>query len=394
MSRRKKTSPPPALSAKPAEVAPVVAGTGGAPRPGPALRALVAAASRAERQHHTNRLLDEGLACECVHVDSAVSAWSALAEATYDIALVSEALADGAGLELVGALSRRPGCPAPVLVCAEATLDLAVRAMRLGAADIVPLTASAKDLAAAVKSAAARSAQNQFRQARIEKLTRVCRKLNQARHEVTRQVSSLCGDMVTAYQELAGQVTQLEVASEFSSLIRQELDVESVLRTALEYVLAKTGPTNAAVFLPSAGCDWSLGAYVNYDVAKDNADMLLEHLAAIVPPRVQDEHELKSLCGRKELESFFAEDAHWLGDSRVIVFACHHEGECLGAVILFRDRRSPFADTLIPTLKIVAQLFGRQLARVVHVHHRHLPKDQWGGFGVPEDDDDDIDLAA
>jgi DNA-binding response OmpR family regulator len=393
MSRRKKTSPPPALAAKPAQVAPVVGGAQAA-RPGPTLRALVAAASRAERQHLTKRLLDEGLACECVQADSAASAWSALAESGYDIALVSEALADGAGLDLVGALARRAGCPAPVLVCAEPTLDLAVQAMRLGAADIVPLTASARDLAAAVKSASTRAAQNQFRQARIEKLTKVCRKLNQARHEVTRQVSSLCGDMVTAYQELAGQVTQLEVSSEFSSLIRQELDVESVLRTALEYILAKTGPTNAAVFLPSASCDWSLGAYVNYDVAKDNADMLLEHLAAIVPPRVQDESELKSLCGRKELESFFADDAHWLGDSRVIVFSCHHEGECLGAVILFRDRRSPFADTVIPTLKIVAQLFGRQLARVVHVHHRHLPKDQWGGFGVPEDDDDDIDLAA
>jgi DNA-binding response OmpR family regulator len=385
------------MVAKPAEVAPVA----GIPPRGaeaarrmPTLRALVVCASRAERQHLTRRLLDEKLACECVQADSAASTWSALAEATFDIALVGEALADGPGTDLIGALARRPGCPAPVLVCAQATLDLAVQAMRLGAADILPLTAPAKDLAAAVKAAGARASQNQLRQARIEKLTRVCRKLNQARHEVTRQVSSLCGDMVNAYQELAGQVTQMEVASEFSSLIRQELDVESVLRTALEYILAKTGPTNAAVFLPSASCDWSLGAYVNYDVAKDNADMLLEHLAAIVPPRVQDEPELRSLCGRKELEAFFAEDAHWLGDSRVIVFACHSGGECLGAVILFRDRRSPFADTVVPTLKIVAQIFGRQLARVVHVHHRHLPKDQWGGFGVPEDDDDDIDLAA
>ena len=30
-------------------------------------------------------------------------------------------------------------------------------------------------------------------------------------------------------------------------------------------MLTKTGPTNAAVFLPGTGTDFDLGAYVNYD---------------------------------------------------------------------------------------------------------------------------------
>ena len=46
------------------------------------------------------------------------------------------------------------------------------------------------------------------------------------------------------------------------------------------------------------------------------------------------------------------------------------------------------------TLRIVADLFGKQLGRVIHIHHRHLPKDQWGGFGGVDEGDDDIDLAA
>ena len=49
-------------------------------------------------------------------------------------------------------------------------------------------------------------------------------------------------------------------------------------------------------------------------------------------------------------------------------------------------------------LSIIAEHFGSQLARVIHVHHRHLPKDQWGGFETDMDDEDDgfgdIDLAA
>jgi hypothetical protein len=258
--------------------------------------------------------------------------------------------------------------------------------------DIVS-TAPTADLVGALRTAFDRTRLARDREARIERLTRVCRRLNQARHEVTKQVSSLCGDMVNAYEELSGQVLHISIASEFNSLIRQELDVESLLRTALEYILAKTGPTNAAVFLPATSSDFSLGAYVNYDCPKDAADVLLDHLAGIVAPRMEGQTELKVLCGDQELHDFLGDDAHWLSGNNAITFACHHDGECLAVVILFRDRRNPFAASLVPGLRIIADLFGKQLARVIHIHHRHLPKDKWGGFGADEGEDD-IDLAA
>jgi hypothetical protein len=266
--------------------------------------------------------------------------------------------------------------------------------MRAGVVDIISPRAAKDEISMRVRTALSRARMARDREDRLERLTRVCRQLNEARSEITKQVSGLCGDFASAYQDLSDQVTLLSTASEFNSLIRQELDVESLLRTALEFILAKTGPTNAAVFLPATSCDFSLGAYVNYDCPRDTADTMLESLGATVAPKLEHERGLKVYGTAAEITGAFGENAYWLSESHVVAFSCRRDGECLAVVVLFRDRRNGFPDAVLPALGMIAELFGKQLARVIHVHHRHLPKDQWGGFGALGDGEDDIDLAA
>ena len=359
-------------------------------------RVLIVSGNRTERMRLASRLADGecGSVSECGLADSAKAAIAAVEESRYELAIIRCDLPDGSGVDLSRRLTQRQAGPATILLSESPTLEQAVEAMRSGALDIVSSAAAGNELVAAMRSAFERARRSRDREARIERLTRVCRRLNQARHEVTRQVSSLCGDMVNAYQELSGQVLQLGVASEFAGLIRQELDVESLLRTALEFILAKTGPTNAAVFLPATSGDYSLGAYVNYDCPKDTADVLLEHLAGVIPARMEHQTGVKTFASAEELCAFLGDDAHWLADSCMVAFSCVHEGECLAIVTLFRDRRTPFSDKHTPMLGVIADLFARQLGRVIRIHHRHLPKDQWGGFGAADEGEDDIDLAA
>ena len=61
-----------------------------------------------------------------------------------------------------------------------------------------------------------------------------------------------------AYRDLNDRMNDVALATEFGSLIRRELDIESLLRTVLEFVLTKSGPTNAAIFLPASSGDFSL----------------------------------------------------------------------------------------------------------------------------------------
>jgi hypothetical protein len=327
-------------------------------------------------------------ACRCSLAGTLAELRTAIRSDAFDACFIACDTGDAEALRLVAEASPRV---AVVALSARPTLDHATELMRLGAVDLIALPADPRELASRLADALARTRRARRLEARVERLRLVCRRLNDARQQVSSQVGSLCNDLVEAYQELSDKVTHMNVATEFSSLIRQELDVESLLRTALEFILAKTGPTNAAVYLPATSGDYSLGAYVNYDGPKDAADVLLEQLAGVVPPRLENEPGVVFLRSEPDLHAFLDQDAHWLGESGAVAFACRHDKECLAVVILFRDRRTPFAEDLKPVFQTIATLFGRQLARVIHIHHRHLPKDQWGGFSGP---DDDIDLAA
>lgn len=203
-------------------------------------------------------------------------------------------------------------------------------------------------------------------------------------------------DLVQAYEEFALHMNQLTTANEYGALIRSELDIESLLRATLEFLLGRSGPTNAAVFLPTTTGDFSLGAYVNYDCPRETVDILLDHMANVIAPRFEDLRRVVHLSDAATLDRYIGTDADWLGESAVMAVACRAERETLAIILLFRDRHIPFTMGLSEQLQTVADLFGRQLSKVIHIHHRHLPKHKWGLLGDHDADtgDDYGDLAA
>jgi hypothetical protein len=214
---------------------------------------------------------------------------------------------------------------------------------------------------------------------------------------VERQPSPPRTDLVQVYKERGPMSkTTTTTSTEFTGLIRNELDIESLLRTTLEYVLARSGPTNAAIFLPTTSGDYSLGAYVNYDCPKDTVDVLLDHLANVVAPRFEGLRALLHLPDQRGLDKHIGDDAQWLDGSGVVAMACRHEHETLAIFMLFRDRRNPYHGPLLEQVKTIGELFAAQLARVIHIHHRHLPKEKWGMLGDPDRGADEGygDLAA
>jgi hypothetical protein len=279
----------------------------------------------------------------------------------------------------------------------ETSLDTAVGALRIGACDVVSIGSSDAEVAERLHAAHRRAQALRAKEDRIERLRRLCRRLNDAREQVTRSIGGLCTELASAYSEMSDKLTLVTTASEFNSLVRQELDIESLLRTVLEYLLTKTGPTNAAIFLPSSSGDFTLGAYVNLDHPKDSSEVLLDHLAASLAPKFENQTGVTVLTGKTELISRLGAPAEWIGDATLAAFACNADNECLAVVILFRDRRNPFPESAVALLGTLSSIFGKQLSRVVHVHHRHLPPSKWGvAWDSPEPDDErpDADLAA
>ncbi|MBZ0170758.1 MAG: hypothetical protein K8E66_00110, partial [Phycisphaerales bacterium] len=161
------------------------------------------------------------------------------------------------------------------------------------------------------------------------------------------------------------------------------------------YLLARVGSTNAGVFLPNSMGEYSLGAYINYDRPKESAEPMLESMAGVIAPVFEEDREVVRLTRAAQVRERLGEHGAWLEDQSVLAIGCYdHPGvehaECLAVLCLFRDRRMPFSLQTARTVQIASELFGRQMSRVIHVHHRHLPEDVWGEDEV----DDDIDLAA
>ncbi|MCC6429148.1 MAG: response regulator [Phycisphaerales bacterium] len=326
--------------------------------------------------------------------DTASDAQRRLTKDTFDAVIVQIRLEDCEGSALIRRISKSHPTVCPILVSDRPTLDEASIALRSGAADLLAVGMSSSEFVDRIADALRRSGVAKDREQRIRKLRKACRELNKAREIVSSQVGSLCDDLAAAYQDLTDRVSCAAAAAEFNSLVRQELDLESLLRVALEYVLAKAGPTNAAIFLPASSGDFSLGAYINYDGPKDSAETLLEHLSCTIAPRLEQQTDILQISGREQMLQHLGPEADWIDESEVLAFSCRDQGECLAVVLIHRSVRTPFPEAFTRQLPSIAEHFGQQLSRIIHVHHRHLPKDKWGFKPGSLGEDPDIDLAA
>ena len=318
---------------------------------------------------------------EMVQVSSLAEARQHLATFPVDVALIDDDQPDGCGANLAGELSRKVDGTLSILVSAKPTIDGTIRAIRAGAIDFIAKPVEPKELAKRLEHAGRRHQVQYDRRRRLRRLRRVCKKLNRMRNDVRQQVDILCQDLVAAYQELAVQMNQVVQTSEFAGVIRQELDLEQLLRKTLEYLLQKVGPTNAAIFLPAGSDEYTLGGYVNYDCTTDSAEVLLQHLADVVAPRVAERAEPVHVTDGATLSAWIGTEMALLTDSHLVAFTCWHDREPLAVVILFRDAFDVYDPSIVEMCESIAPTLGEYLAKLIRIHHRHLDleDDQEGG---------------
>jgi DNA-binding response OmpR family regulator len=332
-----------------------------------------------------------GESVQLLHARSLTEARAQLTEKSVDLAVINPNLPDGSGLDLAEELNKSRRVVTTVLIGDEPDLESAMRAIRAGASDFIVNPLDLEDVNRRVRGVLEKQRKSRDQAQRVRRLRRLCKKLNQARADVSKQVDILCNDLVTAYQELAGQMQQVVQASEFGVVIRDELDLEQLLRKTLEHLVEKAGPTNAAVFLPSSMDEYTLGGYVNYDCTPESADMLLQHLADVVAPKISNRDDLIHITDNQSLSHLLGGDAAYLIDSHVLAFACRSENESLAVVALFRDASDPFDQTVLDTAEAVSPLLGDALARVIRIHHRGLGDEAYedGYFGPADEEDED-----
>ena len=330
---------------------------------GGSIRLQTDLAARLTLRHHYS---------ECVAGVEAGQA--ALARQDYDLVLLSTSLPDGSGLSLARMLQETAPSTRTIVLSSDESFEQAVEAMRCGVIDLVEATTPLDDLVSRIEAALRASRADGQREQRLAQLKVVCKKLVVAREEVSDHLDQLCKDLVSAYEDVSEQMNEVAMAAEFRMLLRQELDVEDLLRTALEYMLTKTGPTNAAVFLPGAmSTNFELGAYVNYDCPRETITVLLNHLCRAVCPQMTEETEIISFDDAAEFTEWVGADAGFLGGCQIVAFSCMYEGRCMAVMVLFRSKDEPFDEALAASIDILRTIFAEQVNHVIKVHHRANP---------------------
>ena len=224
----------------------------------------------------------------------------------------------------------------------------------------------------------------------FERSLEILRGLCSTNSALSERVTDLESELAEVESDVASQVEIATVVSSFKALLSQELGVEGVLQTALEFILGRTGPTNAAIFLADSETSYSLGAYVNCDCPREKADPVLCKFTTDVCHHVAAPDDLVRF---EDIDSFIkavGPEAEILRSSEVIGMPCSSDGECLAVVFLFRSESDPFPEQLAGVLDALRVTLAEQLATIVGIHHRiddHWPDEatdeasDWG-FGT------------
>jgi len=229
---------------------------------------------------------------ECDAAENCETAQTLLNKTNYDLVVIEQDVMGTQSNEFLVQIATRNTYTRTIVMGSTPQFADAMTAIRQGAVDFLQKPLTGSEVGVRLQHAITLAKQDRNKEARIRRLKRICQHLTTVRLDVASQVDVLCNNLVNAYENLTDQISQVTLVTEFGAVIRQELDVEEVLRTTLEFFLRKIGPMNAAVYLPSTSDEFTLGAYINYDIPKENSDFLLDYLADIIPPRVIEEKQV------------------------------------------------------------------------------------------------------
>lgn len=287
----------------------------------------------------------------------------------FDVVVLS---LDTASTTLCEVIRRLQPHASVVMVADHADVHNLTCAMRAGAVDVLIGPPSAEEIEDRIREAGVRSRDMAERERRSDKLRGLSRRIGDTRQRLLAAIEA--HEQSPAKPKFSGKAQEAEPLSEFRELVRAELDVEALLRTSLEYMLEKTGPTNAAMFLAGPNDLFGLGAYVHFDLPRATVEPMLQRLADEACPaiaqaedvlRFEDAEEFISQC---DLGPDVATDQH------MVAVPCHHEGECLAVLVLFRNSSKAFDNGLAAVLDGLRKVFAEQLGRVIWVHNRLQPE--------------------
>lgn len=312
-----------------------------------------------------------GLGHRVVKTNAIDAAREAMAgDAAFDLLLIATS-SGRTGLEIIREAQGADPCVRALVYGTQSTPTEVVEAIRAGASDFIAVPRDLDRIADRVHQVLDRVHAHRERERRMADLAEACDELKNTRDEMSERVDTLCGDLASAYRTMREQISDVALASEYRALLGQELDLEAMLRTALEAMMQRIGPVNAAVYLQESPGSWGVGAYVNYQWQDRDIMPMLRRLGEVIGPGMADEHGLVRFDDAGEFAASEGGEMSLLEGSEIAAFACHRDNECLAVFTLFRESELGFEDDHAAALDVMRTIVAEQMSRILRVHRRN-----------------------
>jgi|GEM_PF-2098987 DNA-binding response OmpR family regulator len=256
--------------------------------------------------------------------------------------------------------------------------------IRLGGVDFFCIPDDISLIAERVQTVLGNSLQAKELKENAEQSLQLCNTMNEELQRVSDENDALCSDLANSHCETQKKIKQASVAAEFQTLVNQELEIDSMLRTALGYLLTRIGATNAAVYLNEGDVDWGIGAYINYDRQPDQFQTLIDTIGSIACPTISDEPSLARFVDGETFANTVGADAVDFSGSEVVTIGCCYEDRCMATIVLFRGDTKPFDQECLDTLETIQTIFGHQLGTILKIHRR--AETNWPSESIDDDE--------
>ncbi|MSR17659.1 MAG: hypothetical protein EXS00_00565 [Phycisphaerales bacterium] len=272
-----------------------------------------------------------------------------------------------------------------LLVDNTSTTAVLQLALRVGAHSVISLPMSGTDIEERVGAALDVAMANRLRREKLLLLESLCDRLAQDRDELSERLGGVCGDLASAWEQFEERSSVISRVGEFRALLSQELEIDDVVRTAMQYLLRVVGPTNIAVFTRNASA-WKLAGYAKEDTPRPSAAQLLSQLIEEWCPALAESAGVVLGVGNEAANAEANRFVEVLGGRSGLAFCGRHEGSPEVIVVCFRRADRPFDRASVASVEALRDIFADAVERMGRILHRAQPS--WPS-GSPDSVDTD-----
>ena len=263
---------------------------------------------------------------------------------------------------------------------------LVMNMMRNGASDVFCLPRDLGVVKERIELAMSKNTNMQEATKKYDEIQRLYNEVHQAHGAAVEEIESLSHTLANGQCVQDQKMRLVAMAAEFRTLVSQELEVESMLRTSLEYLLHRLGPTNAAVYIREGEVGWGVGAYINYDRQGENYSEFLQTLGEQACTTVSQEKTLHVFTDGNSFTNWIDTDELDFEGNEVLSIACFDGEKCMAVIVFFRSDSKRFNDESLKIVETISPLFGSQLGSILKIHRR--AETTWPSESLDNEDDD------